>query len=272
MKHNRGNVQLCPITLSCTDDRFGKTNQKMKINIVGYGTVGNAQAYLLRKLGHEVYIFDPYLFPDIKSPERNVDISFICTPDFAVENAIRNLIENKVDGLVVIKSTVPIGTTEELSKKFKIHICHNPEFLREAHAYEDVMNPDRIVIGQCCPEHGKLLISLYSPLKKPIYVTSSKTSETVKLLSNSYLAMLITFWNEANELCKQLGLDIREVANLVCADRRMSRYGTRKFGEAFGGKCLPKDLNHLREAFRKFGLNPLLFDAIQDYNNKLKGR
>jgi len=209
------------------------------------------------------------LFPEIKSPKKEVDISFICTPDFAVEEAISNLVENEVNGLFVIKSTVPIGATERLSKKFNVHICHNPEFLREAYAYEDVVNPDRIIIGQCCPEHGKLLSSIYSPLKKPIYITSSKASETIKLLSNSYLAMLITFWNEANELCKKLGCDIKEIANLVCADRRISRYGTRKFGEAFGGKCLPKDLNHLIAAFRKHGLNPLLFDAVRDYNSSL---
>ena len=237
--------------------------------MVGFGVVGKAQAYLLRRLGHEVFVYDPYVLPDSKL-ERCVDLTFICTPEASVEEALKTLISEKVQGLYVIKSTTPVGTTEGLMRKYGVHICHNPEFLRQKHAYEDVMNPDRVVIGKCCDMHGEFLRKFYAPLGKPIFVTSPTVSELAKLVSNAYLSMLITFWNEIYLLAQRLGIDVRELSELVCSDKRMSRYGTLKFGEPFGGRCLPKDLDHLIMVFRQCGLNPLLFDAVEAFNNRLK--
>lgn len=244
----------------------------MRINVIGYGTVGKAQAFLLQRLKHEVFVFDPYLFPSIKHPEKDVDLTFLCTPEHALNKVLQNLIEEHVKGMYVIKSTTSVGTTEELMKKYGVHISHNPEFLREHNAYEDAANPDRIIIGQCCQEHAEKLVSLYAPLKKPIFVTDPATSEAAKILSNAYLAMLITFWNEANELAEKLGLNIHEVAELVCADSRMSTHGTSKFGEPFGGKCLPESVDQLISAFHSEGLNPMLFEAIKKYNLRLQKR
>lgn len=242
----------------------------MRINVIGYGVVGKAQCFLLRRLGHAVFIFDPYLFPSIEQPERNVDLTFICTPESAVEEAVHNLVREKVRGLYVIKSTVPIGTTKRLMEKYGVHIAHNPEFLREKHAYEDVVNPSRIVIGLCCESHGHVLRALYAPLKRPIYLTDPSTSEAVKLFSNAYLSMLITFWNEAYELSQKIGLDVSEVAKLMLEDVRISSYGTAKFGQPFGGKCLPSNLDMLITAFRNEGLNPTLFEAVREYNRKMR--
>jgi UDP-glucose 6-dehydrogenase len=81
---------------------------------------------------------------------------------------------------------------------------------------------------------------------------------------------LITFWNEANEIAEKLGLNISEVAELTCADSRMSVYGTAKFGESFAGKCLPKDLRNLIRAYRENDSNPILFEAVEALNEKLK--
>jgi UDPglucose 6-dehydrogenase len=242
----------------------------MRVNVIGYGTVGKAQAFLLQRLKHEIFIFDPGLFPAVKCPEKNADLTFVCTPEHAVDEVLQNLIREHVEGLYVIKSTTAVGVTEALMEKYGVHIAHNPEFLREDYADEDVLNPDRIIIGQCCEEHAEKLVDLYAPMNKPIFVTDTTTSEAVKLLSNSYLATLITFWNEANELAEKLGLDVNEVAELVCADSRMSTYGASKFGEPFGGKCLPKDLRNLISAFRGNGSNPILFEALEKLNEKLK--
>jgi len=244
----------------------------MRINIIGYGTVGKAQESLLRKLGHEVFVFDPYVFPDIKSPEKRVDLTFVCTPGNVVPDAVNNLIEQGVEGLYVIKSTTSIGAAKGLMDSCGVHILNNPEFLREQCAYEDVMNPDRIMIGQCCSEHAQKLVTLYAPLKKPIYVTSLTESEAAKLLSNAYLSVLITFWNEADELSKKLGLTTSEVARLVCADSRMSTYGASKFGHPFGGRCLPMCMDELISAFRGEGLNPLLFEAVKTYNLRIQNK
>jgi UDPglucose 6-dehydrogenase len=244
----------------------------MRINVIGYGTVGEAQAFLLRRLKQEVFVFDPYLFPSIKRPEKDVDLTFVCTSEHVLNEVLQNLIEEHVEGAYVIKSTTSVGTTEELMKKYDVHILHNPEFLREHSAHEDVVNPDRIIIGQCCNEHAEKMVSLFTPLKRPIFITDPTTSEAVKILSNSYLAMLITFWNEANELAEKLRANIHEVADLVCADGRMSAYGTSKFGEPFEGKCLPASVDQLISAFHSEGLNPTLFEAIKKYNLRLQER
>ena len=242
----------------------------MRVNVIGYGTVGKAQTFLLQRLKQEVFVFDPFLFPAVQCPEKNVELTFVCTPEHAVDEAVQNLVREQVEGLYVIKSTTSVGMTEELMKRYGVHIAHNPEFLREDYANEDVLNPDRIIIGQCCEEHAEKLITLYASMDKPIFVTDATTSEAVKLLSNSYLATLITFWNEANELSEKLGLNVKEVAKLVCADNRMSVYGTSKFGESFEGKCLPEDLRNLIRAYRGHDSNPILFEAVEKLNEKLK--
>lgn len=243
---------------------------EMRINIIGYGVVGKAQSYLLQRLEHEVFIYDPAVFPSIKRPEKDVDFTFICVPVNAVDEVVHDLLRWDVDGLFIIKSTVPVGTTRRLMQKYGVHIIHNPEFLRERYAFEDVMNPSRIIIGQCCSLHGEKLASIYAPLKKPVYVVDSTTSEAVKLFSNAYLSMLITFWNEVFEFAQKAGLNINEVAELVKADVRVSPYGASIFGKPFEGKCLPSNLDMLIACFENEGLNPLLFEAVKEYNLRLK--
>lgn len=242
----------------------------MNIQVVGYGVVGKAQEFLMRQMGHSVTVYDPYVLSESQL-SQNVDITFICAPEDVVEGVIERLMISKVQGLYVIKSTVPVGTTEGLMEKHRIHICHNPEFLREKYAFEDVVNPDRIVIGRCCAEHGELLANLYAPLGKPICMTVPKISELAKLVSNAHLSMLITFWNEVAQLADKLNISIEELAEIVTSDHRISKYGTSKFGEPFGGKCLPKDLDHLIRCYRTLGLNPIIFEAIKKYNEKLGG-
>jgi UDPglucose 6-dehydrogenase len=246
----------------------------MKVQIIGMGVVGKAQAYLFSKLGHEVYGFDinheTSEFAKKLEEPVHADITFICTPEAVVEEVIQSLLARQVQGLYVIKSTVPVGTTEKLMEKYGIHICHNPEFLREKSPYEDVLKPDRIIIGQCCSQHGNLLAQLYSPLSAPIYLTTPRVSELAKLVSNAYLSTLITFWNEVFLLTEKLKVDVREVAELVCSDHRMSRYGTSKFGEPFNGRCLPKDLEQLINTFHQKGLTPILFSAVKRFNEELK--
>jgi nucleotide sugar dehydrogenase len=239
----------------------------LTINVIGYGVVGKAQVHLLENLGHHVFVYDPAL----KRTDLAIqaDLTFICTPEQVVDDVIQLLHNQGVNPPYIIKSTVSIGTTARLEHKFDTHICHNPEFLRERSPFHDVLHPDRIVIGECCPAHGQQLAQLYQSMQKPIFRTTSQVSETVKLVSNAYLSTLITFWNEINELATQLNIDIRDVAQAVTADQRISRYGTMKFGEPFDGRCLPKDMNHLINSFHAEGLNPLLFEAINTFNKQL---
>lgn len=251
----------------------------MKIQIIGLGIVGTAQAYLSQKLGHKVVGYD--IIPVQNSyctvndnMVEDADITFICANESATEEIIESLVKIEHRGIIVIKSTVPVGTTDQLSKKFGIHICHNPEFLREKYYLDDIMNPNMIVIGGCCPEYNNLLEQFYRPLQKPIVIVDPITSELSKLALNGHLSTLITFWNEINELCQKLNIDIRDISNIAMHDPRISSYGTDFFGSPYGGKCLPKDIVHLIETFRSCSLNPKLFESCENFNNDLikKGR
>lgn len=246
----------------------------MKIQIVGLGIVGTAQACLSKKLGHNVIGYDPKIkshqYCNANDSVKDADITFICTPELVAEDVVQSLVDIGHKGIIVIKSTTSIKTTEHISKKFNIHICHNPEFLREQYYLEEIMNPNATIIGQCCQEHGDLLESFYKPIGRPIIRVDATSSELIKLTANAYLSTLITFWNEINELCQKLNLDTKTISDAVGHDPRISGYGRKFFGEPYGGKCLPKDVRHLISGFHSHGLNPKLFDACESFNEDIK--
>jgi nucleotide sugar dehydrogenase len=246
----------------------------MKIQIIGVGVVGTAQAYLASYLGHEVFGYDPGKSSSPyakmhKELQTDVDITFLCTPEAFIESSVEALVRNKVKGVYVIKSTVPAKTTDTLSQKFGVHISHNPEFLRESISLEDIINPHVVVIGQCCPEHANILNNFYQPLNRPIIITQPTVSETVKLSLNSYLATLITFWNQIHDLAKALGISTQEVASITKYNPRVSAYGTEFFGVPFGGKCLPKDLEQTIQVCQKAGFNPKFLQSVKDFNREI---
>ncbi len=248
----------------------------MKIQIIGVGVVGTAQAYMASQLGHEVLGFDPRKPASdyarmVPTPEKDVDLTFICTPESAVEQAVRKLKETGVKPPFVVKSTVPPGTTRYLrAQSGEPHICHNPEFLTEKTYLNDVTHPDFVLISECCPAHGTILRELYSPLGCPILFTEPTTSETLKLTLNAYLSTLITFWNEINIFAGQMKVSTREIADIAAWDPRVSTYGAEFFGVPFGGKCLPKDLDQLIQAHHQSGDRPIFLEAVREFNNRLK--
>ncbi len=246
----------------------------MKIQIVGVGVVGGAQAYLASRLGHEVLGVDrgrptSEYARMLKEMEPDVDITFICTQEAFVPGVLDDLVAREVKGLYVIKSTVPSGTTRSLMDKYHIHICHNPEFLVERMALESVIHPSMIVIGQCCPAHGEILKKFYAPMGVPIAVSQPTVTETVKLTLNSYLSTLISFWNEVDKISRALGISAKDVAEIVKLNPRVSAYGTEFFGSPFGGKCLPKDLDQYIEVARRAGADVSLFEAIREFNKSV---
>lgn len=246
----------------------------MKIQIIGVGVVGGAQAYLAEKLGHEVIGVDRNrpAFEHARmviEMEKDVDITFICTQESVVPEVISELIEKNVKGLYVIKSTVPSGTTQRLMDKHHIHICHNPEFLVEKIAFETVTNPSMVAIGQCCPAHSEIIRNFYAPLGCPIVISKPEITETVKLTLNSYLSTLITFWNQIDKVTKALGISTKDVADIVKLNPRVSSYGTEFFGSPFGGKCLPKDLNQLIDLCHQVKAEPFILEAIREFNTRI---
>jgi len=152
--------------------------------------------------------------------------------------------------VVVTKSTVPVGTGDEIERIFReefpnsdLAVVSNPEFLREGAAISDFKRPDRIVIGTEDPRAVETMREVYRPLylnESPLYLCERRTSELVKYAANAFLALKITFINEIADLCEQLGADVQKVSKGIGMDKRIGD----KFlhaGPGYGGSCFPKD-------------------------------
>jgi len=227
--------------------------------IIGAGVVGYATGRLLEAHNEDVVYYDinQRLLQQL-SKKNHITINeiipevysiiWICTPETTLDDIMKKIEKENYTGVIAIRSTTPIGKTEELQKNYAISsIAHVPEFLRAKTSIEDIFNPDRIIIGTHSVIAKKILKNLYERIhpSTPIIVTEPIISETVKLVSNAWLSTQIAFWNDIKTLCETLEIDPQLVADLCTLDRRISKYGTRMTGEKIGGYCLPKDLKHL---------------------------
>lgn len=178
------------------------------------------------------------------------------------------------DAVLVIKSTVPVGTTRTVKahlqeKGVDISVAFNPEFLREGAAVDDFMSPDRVIIGVENKKAKKVLRDVYRPLYAfniPIVFTGLETAELSKYASNAFLAVKIAFINEIADLCEVCGADVKEVALAMGLDKRIGD----KFlqaGPGYGGSCFPKDTLALSFFAKKFGANMSIVDQTIESNN-----
>ncbi len=172
--------------------------------------------------------------------------------------------------LVIVKSTVPVGTCDEIEDIINEKCAHsefsvisNPEFLREGKAIYDFMNPDRIVIGIKDQNHKKRIIDLYTNISNEdkILFTSRRSSELIKYASNSMLAMRIIFINEIADLCEKIGADVTDIAKGIGLDKRIGPHFLEP-GPGFGGSCFPKDARALIESGKKFDAPQTLLESV----------
>jgi GDP-mannose 6-dehydrogenase len=219
------------------------------------------------------------------------DISIICvgTPSGDGEQldlgSIYRVAEQIGEGLgkkekfhtVVIRSTVLPGTSKKVSdiiekrsrkkKEVDFDVVANPEFLREGSSVEDYYNPPMIVLGGGKREALNMLEELYKNINAPIYKVDYKVAEMIKLISNSFHALKVTFANEVGNICKKLGIDSHQLMELFCKDSilNISPYYL-KPGFAYGGSCLPKDLRALRAIAKGNDIKTNVLDSISKSN------
>lgn len=178
--------------------------------------------------------------------------------------------------LIVTKSTVPVGTAQEVKKivqeeldkrgdsSVEFDVCSNPEFLREGAAINDFIRPDRVVIGVESERAVDIMRDLYRPLyinETPMVVTSPETAETIKYAANAFLATKITFINEMANLCEQTGANVQVVAKAIGLDGRIGA----KFlhaGPGYGGSCFPKDTLALTQIGQKYGAPQNIVETV----------
>ncbi len=218
------------------------------------------------------------IFVAVGTPSRRGDGHADLSNIFDVFERLATLV--KGNQVIVIKSTVPVGTNSKITElvekqlKKKIEIVSNPEFLREGSAIEDFMKPDRVVVGLRSSHAQQVLSQVYKPLYLrdfPIMYTDPESAELIKYASNAFLATKVSFINEVSALCEKAGADVKEVAKGMGLDKRIGK----KFlhaGPGFGGSCFPKDTLAFSKIGRDFNSPQLITEAVIKVNELTKER
>lgn len=200
-------------------------------------------------------------------PDGSVDLSYI-------ESVAREIAAH-LDGyrIVVDKSTVPVRTAEKVAETIKrygqnlidVDVVSNPEFLREGFAVEDLMNPDRIVIGVSSDRPVAAMKAIYEPFDAPLIVTDTNSAELIKHAANSFLALKISYANALSAVCEAAHADVKAVTRGMGLDRRI---GTEflNAGLGFGGSCFPKDLSAFIKISEQLGYDFRLLKEVQQIN------
>ena len=256
-----------------------------------------------------VHIFEPGLEPMVRHSRAdgrltfttrledgiaNADCAFICVgtppqPDGSCDLSYVRQVACEIgrhmqkDLVVVDKSTVPVGTADEVRAlidkelaargvSYQVDVVSNPEFLKEGDAISDFMKPDRVVLGTDSERAASLMRELYSPFARTrdkIIVMGVRSAEMTKYAANCMLATKISFINEIATICEKVGADVRDVRTGIGSDTRIG-YQFIYPGVGYGGSCFPKDVKALIHTAEKAGVEPKLLNAVEDVNARQK--
>ena len=208
--------------------------------------------------------------------DRSTDFKYIYSTLDMLEPLLNSGLFN---GVIVIKSTVPPGSTSTKiipylrGKGIKTPVVNNPEFLREGYCWEDFMNPDRIVCGTEESGTEDILKTVYNDFNAPVIITSLNTAEFIKYLSNTMLASMISFSNEMSIIAQSIGgISVKQAFETLHMDRRWANASITSYvypGCGFGGYCLPKDLEAMIEQAKSYGVKPVLLEGVQEVNKSM---
>ncbi|KQM46275.1 UDP-glucose/GDP-mannose dehydrogenase family protein [Sphingomonas sp. H160509] len=217
------------------------------------------------------------IFIGVGTPSRRGDGHADLTYVYAAAEEIGRAIDGYT--VVVTKSTVPVGTGDEVERIIRaanpgaeFGVVSNPEFLREGAAIDDFKRPDRIVIGSEDERATEVMRQVYRPLSinaAPILVTGRRTAELIKYAGNAFLATKITFINEIADLCEKVGADVQDVARGIGLDNRIGK----KFlhaGPGYGGSCFPKDTLALLKTSQDYDAPQRIVEAVVAVNDNRK--
>ena len=258
----------------------------MTIGVIGQGYVGTAI-----KLGfqdhYKVLTYDKFdlaksTHSKISDLVEETEVIFVCVPTpmrkdgtcytGIVEEVIREINETANGQIVVIKSTVPPGTTDKFNHEFSnVTVIFNPEFLTEENFLDDFKNQNRIILGGSRKGTNKLR-QIYSKVfpKAVIVKTGDKHAEMVKYFTNTFLATKVSFANEMYNICEQIGIDYDKVVEYAIYDERLGKSHWAVPGPdgdfGFGGHCFPKDLSAIINQFDTYGL----LESVEEVNNQVR--
>jgi UDPglucose 6-dehydrogenase len=233
---------------------------------------GIAEGRLSFVLGAEHAVRDAeFIFLCLPTPQGAdgaADLSFI-------KAAAREIAPHlPADAVVINKSTVPVGSVDEVRRKLQrpdVHVVSNPEFLREGTAVDDFLHPDRVVIGAHDRAAGERVAELYAKLPCEVLITDPASAETIKYASNAFLATKISFVNAMAAVCEEVGADVRDVVKGMGLDQRI---GDRFLvpGPGWGGSCFPKDSHALVRIAENHGYQFGLLRSVIATNEEQFGR
>lgn len=256
-----------------------------KIEIIGYGVVGQGMAELFEK-SFTIDIYDPHKYPYLQM-STDSDLSIICVPTPMKEDGTcdTSLVEESVrkcnSPLILIKSTVPPETTEYLAKKYNKNICFSPEYMGESSYYtpfwkypdpENAASHTFVVIGG---DKASKIVNFFMKVMSVdtvYHLCSSTEAELIKYAENTFFATKVTFCNEFYDICKAFNVDWKGVREGWLLDPRINKNHTLVFEDnrGFGGKCLPKDTNAIIRAAEEKGCNPILLKAVLEANDNVR--
>lgn len=266
-----------------------------KIGIIGLGFVGNAVRQGLKnhfdvrcfdidasKGSNEMSLYtlvenvnETFLcLPTPMRPDGQCDLSYILNALGEINQLV--MVQNKKDFIVIIKSTIPPGTTVQLNEMYNnIHIAFNPEFLTEANAVDDYKNQNRIVIGAARPYSTRVKRIFEKAFPKiPIIKTNSTIAETIKYVTNIFLASKVAFANEMYQMCEALDIDYDKVIEYARYDDRLGNTHWAVPGPdgdfGYGGHCFPKDIAALQYTMKMLNVDSTIIDSVIKKNELVR--